>query len=211
MSLYTGCTSAASLTAIPALDCSVSLAQVQRLIFQRVTTSGSRNEITDTPDDPAVLATWTALKAAVDSTKVVVTPILGNPVTDEAGFREFGGGNETPDGIPIRLDANPTPFSCRLYAATAQQDIAAAIEALAGESLQVYMVDSTGRIAGETDDVGTPTLLRGFKIRSLAVSDLILGGFDGVDYNVIQFELLPGWSRTLRIVEPSDFDALTEL
>jgi len=82
---------------------------------------------------------------------------------------------------------------------------------MSGETLQVYLVDSTGRIAGETDDVDSPTLLRGFKIRSLAVSDLVLGGFDGVDYNVIQFELLPNWSRAVRIVTPSDFDALTEL
>lgn len=209
MSLYTGCTTAASLTAITVTTCAESLAQAQRIIFQRLNSSGARNEIIldgMTPDDPTLKATWTALKAAGDSTKVVVSPIMGAPSTDENGFREFGSGNEVPDGIAIPLATNPTPFTARIYAT--RQDVIAQLKALAGETLQVFLVDSEGRIAGEVDDVVTPTIFRGFKIRGLKVSDKVLGGFDAPDYNTIGFELLPDWSDGFKMYTPADFDAL---
>ena len=208
MSLYTGCTTAASLTAIPVPTCAESLAQTQRIIFQRLNAAGVRNELTivTVGEEPQLKATWTALKAAADSTKVVSSPIMGAPSTDENGFREFGSGNEVPDGIAIPLATNPTPFTARIYAS--RQDVIAQLKALAGETLQVFLVDSEGRIAGETDSVTTPTTFRGFKIRGFKVSDKVLGGFDSPDYNTIGFELLPDWSDRFYMVTPTNFDAL---
>jgi len=209
MSLYTGCTGAASLTATPTFDCAVSLAQVQRLIFQRRTDSGTRNSITIATSNPNLEATWTALEAAGDNTTVVYTPIFGAPTTEGGEPIEFGSGNEVPGGQPIRLQSGTTQFSATFYAIP--QKVIKALKALAGEDLQVYFIDAEGRIIGETDDPDSPTVFQGFPIDGLFFSDKSLGGYDAPDSNTLRFNLPANWSDNEHIVTPSDFDALNDL
>lgn len=210
MSLCSVCVLPAEIPDIAASTGKVRLNEIQKIIFQRTKDGTTLNEITIASTNPNLLATWTALKAASDNTKVTVSPYIDAPESEAGGPREFGGPGETRGGIPIRFGRENTPFSARLM------DMQTAIiEDLKSyeceEELSVFFINECGNIIGKNDDNASPTTFRGFPIRSFFISDLNMGQYSAPDYYMIQFNLLPNWSDNLHIVTPSDFDALTEL
>jgi len=209
MSLICNCPLGAEIGDITVPTCPEDFGQVQKVVFQRTKDGTTTNIITIGTTDPAVLATWTALKAASDNTKVTVSPFIQSPETEPGSIREFGGGNATLGGIPITLGANPTTFSGQIF--RVRQDVIEALKGYMCEELSIFLVNEHGHIAGVTDDIGTPTTFKGFPIQSFFVGDRNLGGFEEPDSNAISWAWPSNWSDKFYVVTPTDFNAKTDL
>jgi hypothetical protein len=204
------CPVGAELTVIPTFTCPESLGQVQKILFQRIYSSGStKNSFTIASANPNLLASWTALTGASDGTKVTVSPFVNQPETEAGAPREYGGGNATLGGIPIILGSEPTTFTAMLL--QTPQTVIKALKDYQCEELGVYLVDEFGKIGGIADDNASPTLFYPIPVRQFFVGDKTLGGYESPDSNGIQFSFLPNWSNEFYLVSPSDFDPLTEL
>lgn len=202
------CPAAVALPTIPAVTCPETFGQIQKAAFQRLRKDDGQKNTFDTSSQITLLASWTSLLAAEDSTKIVVTPYLQGPTAEAGAARTFGGGNDTPDGIEEIIGRENTPFSA--YFRKVPQAIIKVIKELQCESqgnLGVYLFDENGAIGAikGDDDKYYP-----IPIRSLFVGDKTLGGFDAPDNNMIQWSFLPNWSDDLALVAP-DFNPLTDL
>ena len=104
------CPAATALTTIPAAGCPESFGQIQKIAFQRLhKADGTKNAFTST-NSILLKASWTALMAADDGTKIVLSPYVQAPSNEAGGPRTFGGGNETLGGVEIIIGREPTTF-----------------------------------------------------------------------------------------------------
>ena len=205
------CPAATALTTITAVTCPENFGQIQKLAFQRLVASGVKNSFTSV-SDIKLLASWTALTSAADSTKIVISPYINAPTVEAGEARTYGGGNDTLGGIEEILGANPTSFSAvlrKMPAATIRDLKKLMCEADAG-NLGVYLFDENGAI-GALQDASTLTTYYPIPVRSLFVGDKTLGGFEAPDSNAISWSFMPDWSDHLAKVAPSDFNPLTDL
>ena len=101
------CPAATALTTIPAAGCPETFGQIQKIAFQRLKKAdGTENKFT-TSNDIKLKASWTALMAAADGSKVVVSPYVQAPTNEAGSARTFGGGNETLGGIELVIGREP--------------------------------------------------------------------------------------------------------
>ena len=205
------CPLCASLATIPTVKCPESLGQIQKVAFQRLLTdAGAKNSFTSAKGI-TLLASWTALMEAADSTKIVVSPYIQAPTAEGGAPRTFGGGNETLGGIEEIVGREATPFTGVLR--KIPQAVIKVMKQLECESyagnLGVYLFDENGAI-GAIQDATTPTTYYPIPIRSLFIADKTLGGLEAPDSNAIQWSFLPNWSDDLAIVAP-EFNPLTDL
>ncbi len=210
MSLTCSCPAATALTTIPAVTCAENFGQIQKVAFQRLTNSGTANGFNSTAKITA-LASWSALLAAANSTKIVVSPYIQAPTSEAGAARTFGGGNETLGGIQEIIGAEPTTFNAVLRStpqATVKIMKELMCEAKAG-NLGVYLFDENGMIEaikGASEHEYHP-----IPIRALFVSDKTHGGLEAPDSNAISWAFPANWSDDLAIVAPADFNPLTDL
>ena len=61
------------------------------------------------------------------------------------------------------------------------------------------------------DNATTPANYYPIPIKTLFVGDKKLGGMDEPDTNVLSWNMQPNWSDNLVFVDPTDFNALTDL
>lgn len=210
MSLLCNCPVGAALGSVPLSDCPNSLGQIQKVVFQRVFSTGAtRNSFTIASANPNVKASWTPLLAATDGTKVVQSPYLSAPAFEAGAARTYGGGNETLGGIEIILGREATAFTGNIL--RAPQTTIKALKAFMCENVGVYLIDEFGRITGTVDNTTTPTKFYPIPISALFVGDKAIGGLETPDMNALTWKFLPNWSDNLHTVVPTDFDALTEL
>lgn len=212
------CPAAAALTTIPAVGCSESFGQIQKVAFMRLKKAdGTVNSFVDGSSTGIdKLAAWTAKMALTDGGKAVISPYIQAPTQDGGDARTFGGGNETLGGVEIVIGRNPSNFSGVLRAVP--QSVIKAMKALQceaqGDNLGVILFDENGNIeaikkvtTGTTDTVEYMPI----PIRSLFIGDKAHGGLEAPDSNVISWSFLPNYSDDLAIVQPSDFNPLTDL
>lgn len=203
------CPAAASIGSVPNLTCAQDFGQIQKIIFQRVFSSGAtKNKLTFA--DSKLLASWTALFSAADGTKTVITPYVEAPTPEGGDAITFGGGNDTIGGITKVIGRNPVSmtFAARQY----PQDIISALKTLQCEpALGVYLVNGDGQIMGLVDSASSPTEFYPIPISSLFVGDLMPNGLDNPDANSIRFSFFPNWSDKAYVVTPTDFNAVTDL
>lgn len=201
------CPVGASLGDIDAVICLESFGQIQKVAFQRLNKeNGDRNSFV-TASPIATLASWTALLAAEDSTKIVVSPYIQAPTNEPGAPRTFGGGNETLGGVEEIIGREPNPFTGVLR--RIPQNIIKQLKALQCENLGVYLFDEFGTIEAIQDQT-TPTTYYPIPIRSLFVGDKSHGGLEAPDSNAIQWTFLPNYSDDLVIIKPT-FNPLTDL
>lgn len=205
------CPAGASLPDVPAITCSESFGQIQKVAFQRLTKDGvSKNSFT-TAKAITALASWTPLLSAADSTKVVVSPYIQAPTAEAGAARTFGGGNETLCGVEEIIGREPTPFTGVIR--KAPQAVIKALKEMQceswGDNLGVFLFDENGAI-GAIKDSSTVGTYYPIPIRSLFIGDKTLGGLEAPDSNAIQWSFLPNWSDDLEIVAPG-FNPLTDL
>lgn len=210
MSLLCNCPQDAAIADIPISECPESIGQVQKVIFQRIFSTGStKNKFVIASANPNVLASWTPLLAAADGTKVVQSPYLQAPTTEPGAARTYGGGNETLGGVELIIGREPTSFTGNILRAS--QDTIAALKQYQCENVGVFLVDEHGRIAMLVDDRTTPTAYFPIPISALFVGDKSLGGLEAPDMNVISWKFFPNWSDNLVLISPTDFNALSDL
>lgn len=217
MSLVCQCPAATALTTIPAVACGENFGQIQKVAFQRLyQADGTRNAMvgSGTPLAPTITlkATWTALLAAANGTKVVVSPYIEAPTSEPGAARTFGGGNETLGGVEVILGAEPTAFSAVLR--RCPQSVIKIMKELmceaAAGNLGVFLFNENGQIEA-IQDSAAPTTYYPIPIRSLFISDKGHGGLENPDSNIISWQFAPNYSDNLKIVTPTDFNPLTEL
>ena len=200
------CPAATAMVSVPNASCPQDFGQIQKLIFQRVYSTGAtKNSMTLT--NALLKATWTALFSATGGTKMVITPYVEAPTADGGDPVTFGGGNDTVGGVTRIVGRNPIgmSFALRQYA----QDIIKALKALQCEvALGVYFVNNDGAVLGIRD--GTNFFPIPIVEGTFFVSDLKLNGLDTPDNNDMQFSLAPNWSDNAKIIVGTDFNALTD-
>lgn len=204
------CPAAASLETIPAVVCTESFGQIQKVAFQRLHNANGEKNKFDAQSAITALASWTPKISAEDSTKIVVSPYIQAPSNEAGAARTFGGGNETLGGVEEIIGREPSPFTGVLR--KMPQSVIKAMKSLqceaAVDNLGVYLFDENGRIEAIKggDNVYYP-----IPIRALFIGDKSHGGLEAPDNNAIQWQFLPNYSDDLVIVVPADFNPLTDL
>lgn len=211
MSLVCQCPAAASLTTIPNVACAENFGQIQKVAFQRlVKADGTKNVFTSTASI-LLKASWTALLAANDGSKVVVSPYINAPADGGGDARMSSGGNDDLGGVPEVLGGEPVQFTGQIRAVS--QSVIKAMKSLQCEAnagnLGVFLFDENGNIEaikGETDGTYYP-----IPIRALFIGSKVHGNYDAKDSNAISWYYPDNYSDDLAIVVPTDFNPLTDL
>lgn len=209
MSLTCNCPLGASIEDIPLGTCAENFGQVQKVLFQRMNTSGVRNKLNASTADPKLKATWTALLASATSTKVVQSPFIQAPAFEPGASRNFGGGNETLDGVEIIVGREATSFTGVIR--SQPQKTIKALKTYECEESCVALINAQGQIGLLCDDPDNITEYYLIPISSFFVSDKMVGGLENPDGNNISWKMKPNWSDNFVVVTPTDFNALTEL
>jgi len=211
MSLICQCPAASALTTIPNVACQESFGQIQKVAFQRLRKAdGTANSFTS---QASILlkASWTALLAAADGSKIVVSPYINSPADSGGDARMSSGGNDDLGGIATVLGGNPVQFDGSLR--SIPQSVIKVMKELqceaAAGNLGVFLFDENGKIEaieGETEGTYTP-----IPIHALFIGSKIHGNYDAKDANAIQWQYPDNYSDNLAIVTPTDFNPLTDL
>lgn len=216
MSLICQCPAAAALPTIPNVACPENFGQIQKVAFQRLhQADGTVNKFT-TAASILLKASWTALLAAANGTKIVVSPYINAPADSGGDARMTSGGNDDLGGIPQVLGGNPVQFDGSLRSvpqSTIKVMKELMCEAQAG-NLGVFLFDENGKIEclQETVPGTTPTVnYLPIPIRALFIGSKIHGNFDAKDSNAISWQYPDNYSDDLAIVTPTDFNPLTDL
>ena len=186
-------------TAVTVLNpCPSDVGQIQKLVFWR------RGQSIASVATASVLSGWTDLLIAATTTgdaRAIVSPFIANVELAASEPREFGGGNETRWGAPIRKGGSSPVFTASMY--QIDQDVITALKALACEALDVVMINEANQFI--YSDAGS--VFAGFQVANVSffVSDKGIGGLDDADQNTITFNLKPNWSNTLEITAETNF------
>lgn len=206
MSLLVTCPAGTAIGGIILDDCPSNVGQIQKLIFQRVYSSGTTlNELAFA--DAPLAANWTPNFTASDGTKMQISPFISAPENELGAAITYGGGNDTVNGELITMGYESSKFTGKLLAAHAKT--AESMKALVGEKIGVWIVNEHGRIWADSDDATTPTTYYPVYITDFTISDRKLGGRLEPDYYMISFNLPPNWANKLNEIIPTDFDPLT--
>ena len=203
------CPAAAALTTIPNVTCPENFGQIQKIAFQRLRKAdGTRNSFTNAAAITA-LASWTALLAAADGSKIVVSPYVNAPADSGGDARRTSGGNDDLGGMSEVLGGNPVQFDGQFR--SIPQSVIKALKELQCEAnasnLGVFLFDENGKIEAikDGDNIYSP-----IPIRSLFIGSKIHGNFDAKDSNAISWMYPDNYSDNLTIVAP-EFNPLTDL
>lgn len=196
--LTCNCPPPEALEAVPNFDCPEKIGQIQKVIIQRA-------GYTFEDDGFITAATWTALLAAADDTKLVVTPFLENTkISKGEPVTKGGGDNSTLNGRErITGETNPL-FTGTMTNVPAS--VITALRKLGCENLVVFFINEFDQQVGRSVDPEDPDdAVVGIPIFSFFVSDSDNSGFGEDDVADIRFGLDSGWRENLRIVKPADY------
>ena len=197
------CPPAAAIPGITAFTCGEDFGQIQKFIFQRRGATPI-----DTLVNAALLATWTALLAAVDVEKVVVTPFFENFVLPPVeAITEGGDDNTTLDGV-ARVVGQTTPNGTGNFASLPSATFEE-IQAYACEGdLTVYLINEFEKIIGYS---ANGTTFQGIPVTNFYIGDKGLNGKNTVDKNMFRVSFRAGWSKKLKTITPTDFNPRYDL
>lgn len=162
-----------------------------------------------------LLASWTALKAASDSTKIVVTPVLDSLVIPMSEAAEEGGNdNTTPNGIPIYLGENPVNVTglFRNLPKTTIADLrkltCESFNGAGGPQLSVFLFTRYGKIIHAGASAGDSF---GIDMYNFRLSTPGSEGYNADNKSMMGFYLPSDWDEDFVISTPSDFNPITDL
>lgn len=212
MSLICQCPAATALTTIPNVACAENFGQIQKVAFQRLRQAdGTVNSFTSTASI-LLKASWTALLAATNGTKIVISPYINAPADSGGDARMSSGGNDDLGGVATVLGGNPVQFDGSLR--SIPQSVIKAMKELQCEAnagnLGVFLFDENGNIEALQDQT-TQTTYYPIPIRALFIGSKIHGNYDAKDSNLISWQYPDNYSDNLVIVKPTDFNPLTDL
>jgi hypothetical protein len=208
------CPAAAEIPDIVNVTCLEDFGQIQKLSFQRqYASAGVKNSFTATGlGDIKLKASWDLNLAAADSTKVQVTPEVEAPTSEAGAARTVGGGNSKLGGITKVIGKEPSSMTFKLN--SYEQDVIEDLKEYQKElSLGVFLFNEHGQIGCLVDDRDTPTAYYPIPIsrRTLHVGDKMIAGLEEEDNNDLAWQLDPNWSDKFVVVQPTDFNPLTDL
>jgi hypothetical protein len=169
-------------TALPDIitgsPCYENFGQIQRLVFWR---SGYSLSVASAEID----SVWQDL---LDDGIIAVTPYVSGATVAPGAAREYGGGNDTRNGIPIVLGSEYSVFDANLL--RQRQEVIVELKKLVCEQLDVIFVNENLQL-GYDERAGR---VYGFPIAGLFVSDVSLLGYSEAQRNIIRFMLPANWS-----------------
>lgn len=178
---------------LTAETCPSNFGQIQKLVFWR------HGNFIGSAATAEIEATWTLLLAATGDTKAVVSPFTSGAVLTPGEARQYGGGNDTLDGIPIIIGAEAASFTSRFL--QYPPATIALMKQLMCEDLDVVFVNENGqfgyRLVG--DD------FYGFHIKGLFVGDISLPGYAEPSGNAMSFMIPAGELDGFRISNATTF------
>lgn len=207
------CPPSAEIQDITISTCLEDFGQIQKAALQRqYASAGTKNAFVTATNSILVKASWDAFIAAADSTKIQTTPYIENPTFAAGAARTTGGGNGTVGGINKKIGTEVT--TAEFYLNAYNQGTIEELKMYMQEtSLGIFLFNEHGQIGCLTDDRTTPTEYYPIPVapRTFFVSDKQFGGLEEEDRNMLMFEFLANWSDKFVIVNPTDFNPLTDL
>ena len=186
-------------------DCPENFGQITKLAFQRIGTPFP--DSAGVAGDIDLLASWTALKVAADSTKIQVGPFQENfilPMSEP--IEEGGDDNSTTFGISVILGDGQVKAEGGHRGIPAVQLLE--LKQFISESaiygkLGVYLINEHGKIIGNNL---TGTEISPFPISSYYISSIGSEGFNTHNKVKFSFNMRSNWSDKFKIVTPTDFN-----
>ncbi len=198
----------ATLTTISTYDCGIDFDQIVRLAFVKIQTALFIDEA-----DMQTEASWDVLVAAVDDTKVVLTPPTVSLVIPSSEAQEEGGNdNTTINGVPNYLGENPVQIAGMINSMpsatyTEVRDLACQSKANIGKPLlMVYMFNRYNEVVF-SDEAGDPV---GFDIYNFRISTPGSEGFNALNKFNFTFYMDSEWADNFAISQLA-FDPLTDI
>lgn len=202
--LTANCPLDTKLTAVPETTCPFDFGQIAKIAFQQRQSAKSFTAITIKS-----LATWTPLLAASDVTKVVMSPIVNNPVIPKSEIlKEGGNDNTTLKGMPQINGLGHVEMTAIIKSisdATKQalQALFPFSQIMPGlTNLYAFFITSDNKIIAGADGVG-------IYVYGVAISDPGSDGFAKKNECTFQLSLPGGWSDNIIVVPATDFTFLT--
>ena len=193
------CPPAAAIPAITPFTCGEDFGQIQKFIFQRRSAA-----VIATLVAAATLATWTALLAETDENKVVSTPFFENFVLPPVeAITEGGDDNTTLDGV-ARVVGQSTPTGTGNFASLPSATFEQLEQYNCEADLTVFMINEFSQIIGYS---ANGTTFAGIPVTNFFIGDKGLNGKNTVDKNMFRVSFRAGWSKKLKRVTGTDFDA----
>lgn len=207
------CPNPDALPTIPTSDCMFNLKQIVKMALVKrggviwATDDGSGTGTGGVPVadmDLVTISDWTAQLVATDDSKIVITPLLYNPIITAGEVETFGGANETPFGIPINVGVSASTFTASFTGITPAQE--KALKQIACHSdLEAYFFNQNGEIIYRKTSTGE---IKGFDIYSFFVGSRTNNGYNTLDTNSVTFSLMSNWSTEIEIVKPVSWNPL---
>ena len=207
------------LVEIDAANCPFDLKQIQKMAFSSKgsviwdsATGGGLGDGSPQVDSQIdTKADWDARRAAVDASKMVVTPFIGGDPIITAGepITEGGGDNSTLNGVEEVVGTNPSVFSAVFKSLSVAQELAIK-DLMCRSGVEVTLFLEGGKIAASKPSA-TSENITGFTTQSLFLGDRNNEGFGTKDSFAFSFSLAAGWSETLVVIDPADFNPLFDL
>jgi hypothetical protein len=183
---------------LPTIDpCPTDTGQIQRLIFV--------DRGTEYPIASLTSETFWSDKqiSTAANDKAIFTPLIGNPEFEPGDALEFGGGNETINGIPLIVGNDPTTFNFRFY--SPQKGMIKALKVLTCRQIDVFMLNENNQCAYNEKTTTTAT---GFPVQSFNIMDLRPGGYSEPDYHAARLSLEEDWSDDYALTAQFDWDPM---
>lgn len=208
MSLTSSCPLPAALVSVPESSCPFRLDQIAKVAFQQIQSSGYMTETT-----VLLKATWTALLAAIDATKVVLSPPINNLVIPVSQLASEGGNdNTTLGGVRnvkglqmITITGQLLNISDATKKALQELFDFSRSPAPGITQLWAYFLTTDGRVIYKKNT----TNVLGFEVYNVTVSDIGSEGFNKDNVCDFSMDLLGGWSDGIAYLQLTDFKAMT--
>lgn len=202
------CPKPAALTPIPAQDCKFKFDQILRFGFQRNTDEAPFHTDATTPNPIEAKASWDLLTAAVDDTKIILSPIaMGVEIPSSEGQYEGGNDNSTPFGLQMYLgEGGITVIGQHRNLApavyTALQHLSYESDASLGvANLRIWLINKNGELIHETGDAEGDAW--GIPVYNYRIGSPGSTGFNSDNIIPFSFGLQPDWADKLKITKPS--------
>ena len=213
-SLNFSCPAPAALTAITKPSCPTKFGQIQRLGIRMIPSAADAIFAPSTGEVDIVTRTkWTGGIAAVDSTKIILTPFIsGLVIPPGALIKEEGGNNNTINGISIIQGLGNIVVTGKFY--NLELNIADQLKALTIHTaltpgftnLEVFFFNEFGHILCKrrVTAVGPPIVYQpyGVKIYNWNLSSVGSEGLLKSNIHTVEFELAGDWDANLWVYKP---------
>lgn len=204
MLAFCTCPAPVEIPDITPFTCGEDFGQIQKLVFQRRQATPTFATLIA----PQTLANWTTLKTASDATKVQTTPFFENFIVPPVeAITEGGDDNTTLDGVAIVVGEG-TPIATGNFRSLPSATFEELQKFNCEATLTAFWINEYGKIIGYS---GNGTTFEGIPMTEWYIGDKGINGKNTQDKNMFRFAMRAGWSKKLKQITPTDFNARFDL